>query len=100
MIFWIAAFLYAIGLFFIFAGLYGLFHFNHFYSRILISSKVETVGFMAIMTAVIVEQGLSFFSLKVVLICLLVLVTNPLATHALVRSALKAELPLPEDRDG
>lgn len=68
-------------------GVIGIFRFRSFYARILISAKVETVGFLTMMTGIMVSAGFSFFSLKLGLITVLVLLTNPLATHAIARSA-------------
>ncbi|TYQ15601.1 UNVERIFIED_CONTAM: multisubunit sodium/proton antiporter MrpG subunit [Acetivibrio alkalicellulosi] len=68
-------------------GVYGIFRFKNFYSRILVSSKVDTVGFMTIMLGVMFINGLSFFSLKVLLIVIIAVITTPLATHSIARSA-------------
>lgn len=69
-------------------GVIGIFRFKDFYSRILISSKVETVGFITLMGGIVIKYGISYFSLKILLICILVVITNPLSTHAIARSAL------------
>jgi len=77
----------SLGLIFISFGVFGIFRFKTIYSRILVASKVDTVGFITIMIGVIVKQGISFFSLKVLLILIIVLIVNPLTTHSIVRSA-------------
>ncbi|NSW89205.1 MAG: monovalent cation/H(+) antiporter subunit G [Firmicutes bacterium] len=74
-------------LIFIFFGVYGIFKFKDFYPRILISSKVDTVGLITLMLGIIVKSGINFFSLKVLIILLLVIITNPLSTHSIARSA-------------
>lgn len=71
-------------------GVAGIFRFRSFYARILITSKAETVGFMTLMMGIIIASGLTFFSLKVGLIIALVMLTNPIATHAMARSAQKS----------
>ena len=76
-----------IGLVFVLFGVVGIFRFKNFFSRILVASKVDTVGFITIMIGVIVRQGLSYFSLKVALIALIMLLINPLITHSITRSA-------------
>ncbi|NLO36922.1 MAG: monovalent cation/H(+) antiporter subunit G [Clostridiaceae bacterium] len=68
-------------------GVIGMFRFRNFYARILISSKVDTVGFLTMMAGIMVSAGFGFFSLKLGLIAALVLLTNPIATHAIARSA-------------
>lgn len=76
-----------LGIIFIAFGIFGIFRFSDFYSRVLIASKVDTVGFITIMAGVIVKQGFSYFSLKVLLILIMALIINPLSTHAVARSA-------------
>lgn len=83
----LAYLLVTIALIFMALGVIGLFRFKDFYSRILISSKIETVGFLTIMIGLIVLSGLTYATMKILLITLLVMVTNPLSTHAIARSA-------------
>jgi len=79
-------FIYA-GLGFITFGVIGLYRFNHFYPRILVASKIDTVGFINVMIGVMLRNGLSSFTLKVGLILVLSLIINPLITHSIARSA-------------
>ena len=77
----------AAGLIFILLGVYGIFRFKDFYSRILITAKVDTVGFITILLGIIFKKGISIFSAKVIIILLIALITTPLASHAIARSA-------------
>lgn len=79
--------LIAIALAFMALGVIGVFRFRHFYARILITSKVEIVGFLTLMAGIVMRHGLSFFSLKVGLISLFVILTNPISTMAITRAA-------------
>lgn len=79
--------LVAIAMVFMALGILGIFRFDNFYSRILISSKVETVGFLTMMMAMMVRAGWGYATLKILLICIMAIITNPLATHAVARSA-------------
>lgn len=83
----LAYLLITIALIFMALGVIGLFRFKDFYSRILISSKIETVGFLTIMIGFIILSGLSYAAMKILLITLMVMITNPLSTHAIARSA-------------
>lgn len=83
----LAYLLIVIALIFMSLGVIGLFRFKDFYSRILISSKIETVGFLTIMIGFIILSGLSYAAMKILLITILVMITNPLSTHAIARSA-------------
>ena len=71
-------------------GLLGIFRFRHFHARILVSSKVESVGFLTLMAAIILSAGITYFSLKTGLIAVFVLMTNPIATHAIAHSAVQS----------
>ncbi len=79
-----------IGIFFIAAGTVNLFRFKSFYSRLLISSQIDTVGFLTVMAGIIVRSGFNFFSAKILLICILCLLISPLNTHSIARSAYKS----------
>ena len=79
--------LVAVALVFMALGVIGVFRFQHFYARILITSKVEIVGFLTLMAGIMIRHGLSVFSLKVALISLFVILTNPISTMAITRAA-------------
>lgn len=83
----LAYLLITIALIFMALGVIGLFRFKDFYSRILISAKIETVGFLTIMIGFTILSGLSYAAMKILLITLMVMITNPLSTHAIARSA-------------
>lgn len=76
-----------IGLVFILIGVFGLYRFRNFYSRILIGAKIDTVGFITICIGVIVRSGITWFSLKVVLLIAVVMIINPVVTHTIAHSA-------------
>lgn len=77
----------SLGLVFLAFGLLGIFRFGNFYCRILVAAKVDTVAFITIMVGVIVKQGFNAFSLRILLILLIMLIINPLVTHIITRSA-------------
>jgi multicomponent Na+:H+ antiporter subunit G len=76
-----------LGIAFIAFGVIGIYRFSHFYPRILVASKVDTVGFLTLMFGVIVRSGFSIFSLKVGLLVVITMFINPLITHSIARSA-------------
>ena len=76
-----------IGIAFVSLGIIGLFRFDNFYSRALVASKVDTVGYITILLGVILKSGLSFLSFKILFILLITIIVNPLTTHIIVRSA-------------
>ncbi|MFO7637377.1 MAG: monovalent cation/H(+) antiporter subunit G [Clostridia bacterium] len=79
--------LIGISIVFIILGVIGIHRFKNFYSRILIGSKIDAVGFLLLMAGVIIKNGFSWFSLKVFLIVVIVMIINPVVTHAIARSA-------------
>jgi len=84
---WLGNGLIIIGLGFMLFGVLGIFKFNDYFSRVLIGGKVDTVGLMTILVGVMLKSGITFFTGKVLLVLILYLVTNPIATHAITRSA-------------
>lgn len=84
---WIGDSIIFIGLAFIALGVIGIFRFRNFYSRALISSKIDTVGFITIIAGLILKYGLNFNTLKLFLILVIYLMINPLTTHSIVKSA-------------
>ena len=75
------------GLLFVILGVAGILRFNDFYSRILIASKIDTVGLLTLTAGIVLKKGLSFFSLKLALIVIIMLIINPVITNSIVRSA-------------
>jgi len=79
--------LIVLGLIFMSFGIIGLFKFPSFYPRILVSSKIDTVGTITILIGVALRHGFSFFTLRVLLILGLLLIVNPMVTHIVARFA-------------
>lgn len=84
---WLANLIIIIGLVFIGFGVFGVFRFKEYFSRALVAAKVDTVGFITILFGLIIKNGLSFFSGKIFLVLVLYVITNPIATHTVARSA-------------
>ena len=75
------------GIVFMFFGIVGILKFDNFYTRILVTAKIDTVGVLTIMFGLIIKHGAGFFSMKLLLLMFIMLVLNPLATHMIARSA-------------
>ena len=75
------------GIIFMVFGLIGIFKFKNFYARILITTKIDTVGAFTFIIGTAVKNGFSFFSLKLLLLLVLMMIINPLITHIIVSSA-------------
>ena len=80
--------LLGIGLFGIAMGTLGIFKFKNFYSRLLTSSMIDTIGTVTIIIGLMVRSGFTFFTAKLLLLLIVFMIVSPLAAHMLVRSAV------------
>ena len=90
----IADVLIAIGAIFALAGVIGILKMPDPFSRMQASTCVATLGMLgamlgALLIAIFIKQDVGA-SIKVGVIALLILVTNPLGSHAIARGAYKA----------
>jgi multicomponent Na+:H+ antiporter subunit G len=76
-----------IGVLFMLFGVIGILKNKVFFNRILLTSKIDTVGAVTVIIGVAVKHGWSFFSLKAMLLMGIIMITNPLAAHIMTRSA-------------
>ena len=80
-----------LGVFFMLFGVLGIFQTKKdFYYRVLVACKIDTVGFLTLAIGVAIRQGFSFFTGKLFLIVIILMVLNPLVAHIMVRSAYKS----------
>ncbi|MCA1753252.1 MAG: monovalent cation/H(+) antiporter subunit G [Spirochaeta sp.] len=82
--------LIGIGLVFIAIGTYSLLRLGDFYTRILITSKVDSMGLITIIFGAMIISGWTFFSAKLAFILLFEMITAPVGTHAVARSAYRS----------
>lgn len=75
-------------------GIFGMYRFNNFYTRILLASKIDTVGYITLLIGAMLYRGWSFYSLKVAFIILLMIIVNPVTSHAIARSAKRSGYPI------
>ena len=76
-----------IGIVFMLFGVIGIFKYKNFYVRILVTTKIDTVGAFTLIIGIAVKHGFSFFSLKLMLLVIFMMIINPLITHMTTRSA-------------
>ena len=80
-------------------GSVGVLRLPDFFSRVHAASVTETLAAPLILTGVILQTGWSLDSLKLLAVLLFVLFTNPTATHAMVKAALRdGQTPLSFDQ--
>ena len=75
------------GMIFMVFGVIGLIKLPTFYTRILATSKIDTVGVLTIIIGVAILNGFNFFTGKILLLTVIMLIFNPLVAHILARSA-------------
>lgn len=91
----IAAVLVAIGLAVSLSGAVGVLRLPDTYLRIQASSKTVALGTLPMLIALVVAKGLdSVYASRALIIAILVLILNPLASHALARAAYRAGVPM------
>lgn len=83
----ISAILIALGCFFVLVAAIGVVRFPDFYSRMHPAGKADTLGQTLILSGLIVYEGFTFVSVKLVLVVLFIFIVNPTATHAIARAA-------------
>lgn len=81
------------GFFFIFAGVVGVLRLPDFYCRLHAMGKCDTLGVALLLGALVLAEGVSLVSVKILLIVVFVALANPTATHALGRAARRGGLP-------
>ena len=79
-----------IGVLLMLVGVIGLFQRGKdFYYRLLVACKIDTVGLLTIAIGLALRHGISFFTGKMLLIAIIILVLNPLVAHIVGRSAYR-----------
>ena len=80
-----------IGTAFMLIGVVGIFRFENFYLRLLVSSKVDTVGALTLIIGLALRHGVSYFSAKLILLIAIMLILNPLVAHMTAGAAYRAK---------
>ncbi len=74
---------------FLIFGIIGVFRLDGVYTRLLNSSKVDSVTIITLIAGLIVKSGWSVISLKLLLILMFYLLTNPVTNQIIASSAYK-----------
>lgn len=77
------------GCVFIITGVIGILRFPDVYSRIHPAGKAGTAGIFSIFIGLILKSGFSFIAGRLFLIAIFMLITNPVAAHAIARGAFE-----------
>jgi multicomponent Na+:H+ antiporter subunit G len=83
------------GLGFSLSGAVGILRMPDVYTRIQCSSKAVTMGALPLLVALVIAEGpLTAYGGRALLVAFLLMVLNPLASHALARAAYKTGVPM------
>lgn len=82
--------LISLGAFLFFVGTIGILRLPDFYTRMHAVGKCDTLGLTLILAGLVLYEGLTLLSAKLLLITFFIFIANSTATHAITRAALKA----------
>ena len=85
----ISGILIGLGIFFMLTGSIGVLKFPGFYARTHAVSKSDALGIMFVVFGLIIYEGFTQNSLKLLLILIFIFLSNPIGSHALARAAMK-----------
>lgn len=89
----IASILFVVtGIIFMLVGSIGIVRLPDFYSRTHSVSKSDTLGIIFVIIGLVIFEGFTQSSFKLLLIVLFIALSNPVGTHALARAAYKKGL--------
>lgn len=86
----IAGLFLAGGAFFLLASAIGMLRLPDFYCRLHASGNSETLAVMLSFMGLVIYEGLTLTSLKMIMIFLLIFLGNPIGTHILSKAAYKS----------
>ena len=86
----IAGLFLAGGAFFLLASAIGMLRLPDFYCRLHASGNSETLGVMLSFMGLVIYEGLTLTSLKMIMIFLLIFLGNPIGTHILSKAAYQS----------
>ncbi len=80
------------GSYFLLSTAVGMIRFPDLYTRLHAATKCLIAGGISVLIGCIVQGGINFDSLKLIVIILFLLLTNPIATHVIARLSTNFDL--------
>lgn len=87
-----------IGVVMVFIGMLGFYRFKDFYSKLLVAAIIDTMAVITVLIGAMIRSGLTWFTLKVILILAIILVLQPVVTSKIALSARNNEIVKEEER--
>ncbi len=84
---------------FIIFGMISLFRLKNLYARILTAATIDSVATFLILIALIFATKYFEYGIRLVLLIIFLLITNPISSHVNIRSAYLTGVPV-DDKDG
>lgn len=82
----------SLGILFMLVGSIGIVRLPDFYSRTHATSKSDTLGIIFVILGLVIYEGFTQSSSKLILVVLFIALSNPIGTHALASAAMKKGL--------
>jgi multicomponent Na+:H+ antiporter subunit G len=79
---------------FIIFGMIAIFGLKNLYTRILTAATIDTVASFMMLIALIIVSGRFDYGIRLVLLILFLLITNPISSHVNIRSAYLIGIPI------
>ncbi|VAV84481.1 hypothetical protein MNBD_DELTA01-1109 [hydrothermal vent metagenome] len=83
----IIAVLLFLGCFLVFVASVGIVRFPDFYSRMHPAGKTDSMGQALVLISLMIYEGFTLATIKLIIIILFIFIVNPTATHALANAA-------------
>ncbi|WMJ80186.1 monovalent cation/H(+) antiporter subunit G [Clostridium sp. MB40-C1] len=80
------------GLFFFMVGTIGVLRFPDIYTRVHGAAKCDTLGAVLCLISLMIYSGFNIVSLKLLLIIVFIWITNPTATHLIVKAKYENDM--------
>jgi len=74
------------------SGAIGIFRFKEFYARLHAASVTDTLCVFFIVSGLVLQSGVNLVTVKLIFVVVLLWLTSPVASHALIRSAYQTGL--------
>ena len=97
---WLTLLLMITGGVFLLVSSIGLLRLPDFYCRAHAVGKAETLGSMLVLGGLAAHNGADLTSFKILLTVGIIFITNPTATHALMRAAFRSGVTIWKNGDG
>ena len=79
------------GIFFFYVGTIGLIRFDDTLNRAHAAAKCDTLGAALSILALVIYDGMSFSSMKLIFTIIFLWITNPTATHLIAKSVVETK---------